>query len=91
MLRNFSRADIASLKSAASKAGYKIVDWHQFGQPPEPEGLRVIIQGGNDGLGRFVDRLAGNNSVNGLRILIRGIPFPDIFEVHADLRNRAGL
>ena len=84
-LKNFSRKDIAALKSVTSRAGYKIVDWHQFGQPPEPEGLAAIIHGGNGNLGTLVERLSPLETMKGLEILIRGIPKPDWVQVNAHL------
>jgi len=85
-LSKYAKADIAALRIAAAKTGWKIVDWHQFGQPPAPAMLSAAMRGSEASkLGGLVNKIAALERAKGFRVFVRGVP-PDVYQVVAEVQ-----
>ena len=85
-LGKYAKADIAALRVAAAKTGWKLVDWHQFGQPPAPARLSAAMRGGDgSSVGGLVNKIVALERTKELRLFIRGVP-DDIFHVIAEFQ-----
>ncbi|MDQ1468630.1 MAG: hypothetical protein QOJ99_110 [Bryobacterales bacterium] len=77
------------LKALDLPAGVKVQNWHTRGIPPAFLHMETTLQTPISQLGAVVDRLVKlNDSAINLKVLINGIPFPDIAQVI--VRNTPG-
>lgn len=73
-----------AFQSAVS--GWKIIDWHELGQPAV-ELVTGAIAGRPRRIGATIDKLLALERVRGIEILINGQPKPDLAEIRFQIRT----